>query len=116
MGSLFGIVGLAWSQVVYSALGLLVNAGPARRELDYGPLRQLSDLGVIAAVTLIMAGAVYLVRTSVSTGPLVPLALCTVCGAAVFAILGWVSRSSVFRDPVHLLFEAFRGTPATASR
>lgn len=116
VGSLFGIVGLAWSQVVYSALGLLVNAGPARRELDYGPLRQLSDLGVIAAVTLFMAGVVYLLRTSLSAGPLVALAVCTLCGAAAFAIVGWVSRSSVFRDPVNLLIEAFRGTPAPAIR
>lgn len=116
VGSLFGIVGLAWSQVVYSALGLLVNAGPARRELDHGPLRQLSDLGVIAAVTLLMAGAVYLVRASVSTGPLLTLVLCTLTGAAVFALVGWVSRSSVFRDPITLLFEAFKGTPATAGR
>lgn len=116
VGSLFGIVGLAWSQVVYSALGLLVNAGPARRDLNYGPLRQLSDLAVIAAVTLLMAGAVYLARTSIAAGPLITLVLSTLCGAAAFAMLGWVSRSSVFRDPLRLLIEAFKGTPAPASR
>lgn len=116
VGSLFGIVGLAWSQVIYSALGLVVNAGPARRDLNYGPLRQLSDLAVIAAVTLLMAGAVYLVRSSVSAGPLITLALCTFTGAAVYGILGWLSANSVFRDPVALLVQAFRATPAVASR
>jgi teichuronic acid exporter len=108
VGSLFGIIGLAWSQVVYSALGLIINAGPARRDLGYGPLQQLSDVAGIALVALAMAGAVYFVRTMISAGPLTTLAMCTLSGAAFYAALGWLSASPVFRDPVILLASAFR--------
>jgi O-antigen/teichoic acid export membrane protein len=112
MGSMFGIVGLAWGQVVYSAISLIINAGPARRDLGYGPLRQLSDVAGIALVALLMCGAVYFVRAIVSDGPLVTLAVCTLSGAALYAALGWLSTSPVFRDPVRLLAGAFKSPRA----
>jgi teichuronic acid exporter len=110
VGSVFGIVGLAWSQVVYSALGLLINAGPAHRDLGYGPLRQLADVAGIAAVTLLMAATVYFLRMALSTGPFVTLAVCTLLGAALYAGLGWLSANSSFRDPIILLAGAFRNS------
>jgi teichuronic acid exporter len=108
VGSVFGIIGLAWSQVVYSVVAFLINTGPARRDLGYGPLRQFSDVAWIAVVTLLMCAAVYLARMMLSTGPLATLALCTLSGAAFYAALGWLSASPVFRDPVILLVSAFR--------
>jgi teichuronic acid exporter len=111
IGSVFGVIGLAWSQVVYSVIGLVVNAGPARRDLRYGPLRQLLDLGVIAAVTFLMALVVYVVRASLTAGPIQTLAICTLTGAATYASLGWLSASSVFRDPMTLLISALARTP-----
>jgi O-antigen/teichoic acid export membrane protein len=116
VGSMFGVIGLAWSQVAYSALGFFVNASPARRDLDYGPMHQLSDLSAITAVTLLMAGVVYLVRAALSTGPLLTLALCTLAGAAFYATLGWLSASPVFRDPVRLLASAFTSTRLASNR
>lgn len=116
VGSLFGIIGLAWSQVVYSVIGFFVNASPARRDLDYGPVRQLSDLSWIAAVSLLMALVVYLAKEMLSMGPLATLAVCTSCGAAVYCAVGWLSASSVFRDPLILLGHAFANTPADNGR
>lgn len=110
VGSVFGIVGLAWSQVVYSALGLFINAAPARKDLGYGVMRQLSDVSGIAAVTLLMAVAVYFVRKELSTPPLLTLALCSLFGAAFYACLGWLSASPVFRDPIVLLAGAFKSS------
>lgn len=115
-GSIFGIAGLAWGQVAYSAIGLVINARPARRDLGYGPLQQLADVAWIAIVTVLMCGAVYLVRAITFAGPLVTLALCTVSGAIVYAGLGWLSASPVFRDPVMLLASAFRRTPVASRR
>jgi len=116
VGSLFGIIGLAWSQVVYSALGLLINAGPARRDLGYGALRQLSDVAGIALVTLLMCGSVYFVRVMISASPLVTLAVCTISGAAFYAALGWLSASPVFREPIVLLASVFRTPRIESSR
>jgi O-antigen/teichoic acid export membrane protein len=116
VGSLFGIIGLAWGQVAYSALGFFVNANPARRELNYGPLRQLLDVAGIAAVTLVMAGSVYFVRTALSTGPLVTLAVCCLFGALLYAAIGWLSASPVFRDPLLLLVRAFTGPRIASGR
>jgi O-antigen/teichoic acid export membrane protein len=107
VGSLFGIIGLAWGQVAYSVLGFFVNASPAQRDLGYGPLRQLLDLAVIATVALLMAGPVWLVRVALHASPLVTLAACVLCGATCYAGLGWSSRSGAFRDPVVLLRCAF---------
>lgn len=108
VGSLFGIVGLAWSQVVYSVIAFLINTGPARRDLCYGPLKQLSDVAAIALVTLLMCGAVYFARTMISAGPLLTLMLCTLWGAVFYGALGWLSANPAFRDPLLLLTGAFR--------
>jgi O-antigen/teichoic acid export membrane protein len=107
-GSLFGVIGLAWSQVVYSVLGLIVNAYPARRELKYGAFRQLWDLAWAGAVTLIMAVGVVLTRRMLPGPPVVTLAVCTLVGGSIYAALGWLSKNSVFRDPVILLSQALK--------
>lgn len=116
IGSLFGVVGLAWGQVVYSALGFIVNASAARRDLGYGPIQQLCDLAEITAITLFMAGAVYVAKASLPTGPLVTLAACVISGAAIYATAGWFSGSQAFREPVALLLRAFSKTEAEDGR
>jgi len=110
VGSFFGIIGLAWSQVVYSALGLLVNARPAQRDVGYGAIRQVRDIGGIVLATLAMAVAVYVLRGILTTGPLVTLVICAVAGAAVYASVGWLAGFRNFREPAEMLAqEFFRG-------
>ena len=103
VGSFFGIKGLAWSQVAYNMLGLFVNARLADRDLGYGALRQLRDIGGIVLATLAMAAAVYVLRGTLTTGPLVKLVICTVVGAALYASVGWLAGFRNFREPAAML-------------
>lgn len=109
VGSFFGVIGLAWSQVVYSVLAFLVNAQPAHRDLGYGALRQLRDIGGIFLATLAMAITVYFLRGMLATGPLVTLTICTLVGAAVYAAVGWIAGFRNFREPLVLLAREFFG-------
>jgi teichuronic acid exporter len=109
VGSFFGIVGLAWSQVVYSVLGLFVNAWPAHRDLGYGAVAQLRDIGGIALATLVMAGGVYFLRGTLSTGPFATLAICSLVGGALYAAVGWIAGFRNFREPAEMLAQEFFG-------
>lgn len=105
-GSLFGIIGLAWSQVVYNVLGFLVNTQPARRSLGYGPLRQLRDLWGPAAATLAMSAAVLLLRRTLPLGPHAALAILAPTGAAVYFVTGWLVRARIFREAIEMVVES----------
>lgn len=109
VGSFFGIIGLAWSQVVYSVLGLFVNARSAERDVGYGAIRQVRDIGGIVLATLVMAVAVYVLRGILTTGPLVTLVICAVVGAAVYASVGWLAGFRNFREPAEILAQEFFG-------
>ena len=109
VGSFFGIIGLAWSQVVYSVLGLFVNAWPAHRDLGYGAFRQLRDIRGIVLATLVMAAGVYTLREILSTGPLATLVICSLAGGALYAAVGWIAGFRNFREPAELLAQEFLG-------
>jgi teichuronic acid exporter len=112
VGSIFGISGLAYSQVVYNILAFLVNAQPARHSLHYGPLRQAADLAGIGGATAMMGVAVWAVRQVLSTSPLVTLFSCTVTGAVVYLATGILGRSAGFREALDLLLETPLGRRA----
>lgn len=116
IGSLFGVIGLAWGQVVYSALGFFMNANPARRALNYGPLKQLRDLGGIYVATLVLAGAVLALRAVLRTGPYLTLGICVLAGGAVYMAVGWLAGLRAFRDALDMLKEEFTVTRQNRSQ
>jgi O-antigen/teichoic acid export membrane protein len=105
-GSLFGIIGLAWSQVVYHVLGFLVNTQPARRSLGYGPLRQLADLWGQCAATLAMSIGVFVLRRALPLGPHLSLALLVPVGGAIYFATGWLVRGRIFHEAVQMIAES----------
>ena len=58
-GLMYGIVGLAWSQVAYSIMGFFVNAYFSGRFFNYGPLKQTLDFLPVLLVSVVMAMAVF---------------------------------------------------------
>lgn len=98
IGSQWGVVGLAWSQVALSIVALLINAGPAGRGMNYGPLRQLRDLWAIGLAAAVMTLAVLAVRTALPGGAIATLALSIVVGAASYTGAGWLTGAVVFRQ------------------
>jgi teichuronic acid exporter len=109
VGSFFGITGLAWSQVVYNVLQMFVLAWSAERDIGYGAIRQLSDIGGIVFPTLVMAVAVFALRGMLTTSPLVTLAICAAVGAALYASVGWLAGFRNFREPAEILAQEFFG-------
>jgi O-antigen/teichoic acid export membrane protein len=105
IGSLFGILGLAWSQVVYHVLAFVVNAQPARKTMDYGPLRQLWDLGWAIFATAVMSATIILLRLAVPLSPLAALALLVPVGAAVYFAVGLAVRAHPLVEALHMLGE-----------
>lgn len=103
VGSLFGIVGLAWSQVVYSLLAAIVNTRPSQASLGYGLAPQLRDLSGIFAATLAMAAAIAGLKTVLVLDPLATLLLCTAAGGLVYLAAGLLLRSGTFMDALSLL-------------
>lgn len=55
VGASFGLMGLAWSQVVHSLVALTINTHYAGKWFDYGAFRQLRDV----APVVLVAGVVF---------------------------------------------------------
>jgi O-antigen/teichoic acid export membrane protein len=98
IGSFFGIVGLAYAQLIVNALALFVNVEPVRRSLGYGVARQIGDFGGIILVTAIMGGVVLSLRPFLPFSPILNLAILTLVGAAVYAGAGLALRVRGFLD------------------
>lgn len=58
-GSFYGVLGLAWSQVVFGAVAFLINVHYSKIYLDYGATRQTVDFLPVLLVSGFMTGIVY---------------------------------------------------------
>lgn len=96
VGSIFGLVGLAWSQVIAGVISLALNAGPARRRLHYGIERQIADLGGIALASTVMALVTWEIARLIALPPILELALVTLVGALVYFAAGFGLRLRSF--------------------
>jgi O-antigen/teichoic acid export membrane protein len=105
VGSLFGIVGLAWSQVVFAVVALVINAAPTARKLGYGLGAQLKDLGGVALAAAAMSGVVLVTAQISSLSPYAELPLVAALGAATYFAVGFGLRLNTFRVAATLLGE-----------
>jgi hypothetical protein len=99
IGSFFGLMGLAWSQVVFGVIAAQINMAPAGKTLNYGTRAQLSDLVGIFAVGALMSGALLFARSRLP--PMHPeLALITLVslGAAIYVGMGFAFRLRIFSE------------------
>ncbi len=110
-GAFYGVMGIAWSQVIFGALAFGINAYYTRRYLGYGPVAQIKDFSPALAVSLPMVGAVYGLGAWLIVPPALELLAMTVLGAVVFLALAWVSRVSALRDAVALVRNRHPATP-----
>jgi O-antigen/teichoic acid export membrane protein len=113
IGSFFGIMGLAWSQLLFSAIALLINARPSAHYFGCGLGRQISDLSGIIAATAIMATCVLILRTMTDLPPFFGLASATSVGLVTYALASLLLRVRAFKE---LLSVASEGWKAQAAR
>lgn len=98
IGSYYGLTGLAISQLIASAVFLVLNTRPAAQLIDCGLTRQLMDLKGILASTVVMAVVVMIGRTYLIFGPVGEMACLLVLAVSAYFVTGLTLRVETFRD------------------
>lgn len=106
VGSTFGLMGLAWSQVAFSLFAHFFNGHFSGRVAGYGAFRQLGDLLALALVSAAMVGALIFLRPHLDSEPLLLLAEMAAIGIAIFVASGFLLRLEAFREATATLKSA----------
>lgn len=106
IGTLFGVMGIAWSTVLFGGLAFLINAHYTKRFLDYGAVRQIVDFAPIAVLSFCMYGLIRWVSILWSPSPFIELSTLVVVGVLTFVGLAVVFRIKAFRDAIGLFRQA----------
>jgi O-antigen/teichoic acid export membrane protein len=106
-GTFYGVMGIAWSQVIFGALAFVINAYYSQRFLAYGVLAQTRDFLATLTISVVMALAVYWASTQTYLLPMpllapVQLILLIVLGFIIFIGLAFLFRLTALRDVVNL--------------
>lgn len=110
IGSYFGILGLAWSQLIFSIIAVFINTLPSARYFGCGAVIQFGDLLGTAAATAIMAVSVIAFRAAVHLPPLACLCGATIVGSATYVLSNMLLRNPAFKEAWSLLSEINKGT------
>ena len=97
-GTFYGVMGIAWSQVVFSVLALAINTHYTRKLLDYGVAEQLRDYAPVLCIAIPMTAAVYAIGLFWQPAPLIALAVLSIVGALLFFGLAWLVRLDALDD------------------
>jgi teichuronic acid exporter len=100
VGSWFGIIGLAWGQLMFTVMALLINSWPTRRYYRCGIEKQVADLGGVIAATVAMGAGVVAVRQLVHAGAITELLACIVLGGGLYAAAGMLLRIHAFSEVI----------------
>ncbi len=107
VGTFYGVMGIAWSQVIFGVLAFVINAYYSQRFLDYGIFSQTRDFLATLTISVVMALAVYWAGTQTYLLPIpllapVQLILLIVLGLIIFIGLAFLFRLTALRDVVNL--------------
>ena len=107
-GTFYGIVGIAWSQVIFGIFAFAINAHYSKRFLNYGVFAQTRDFSAILTISIFMALGVYWANTQahllpVHLFPIVQLIALIVLGLVIFVGLAHIFRLTVLREVISLL-------------
>ncbi|MGH8396981.1 MAG: MOP flippase family protein [Gammaproteobacteria bacterium] len=102
VGALYGVLGIAWSQVVFSVMAFTINAYYTWRFLDYGIGAQLRDFWALLCIAAVMSAIVYLASVAWHATPAVELIGLVVLGAVIFLTTVWLLRLAAVQDVVTL--------------
>lgn len=103
LGLTQGLIGLAWSQVVFGFLAFLINAHYTRRFLDYGAWSQFLDFLPILMVSVGMAILVYFAGSHLNQPLPFILTIQVLLGVVVVLLVSISLPLRAFQDAVSLL-------------
>jgi hypothetical protein len=84
--SYYGVMAIAWAQVVLSVFGYFVNTHYTKVLLGYSGLDQLRDLAMNFVAVIPMAAAVYLMTDIMQTLPLIELVVAGTMGGGIYLL------------------------------
>lgn len=103
LGTSFGVMGIAWSRVIYSAIAFGINAHYTRVHLGYGIWRQFLDFLPSLILSIIMAMLVYGVGELVIWSLSMKLLLQILVGVGLFLFGCYIFRLQAFQNVKNLL-------------
>lgn len=103
VGTFYGVMGIAWSQVVFNVLGFAVNAHYTKRHLNYGAVAQTLDFLPTLVITIIMALSIHWGRAQIKMDPAWELIILSTTGALIFLVLSWIFHLAALQDALDLL-------------
>lgn len=95
VGSIFGILGLAVSQLAFAVVAFFINAYFTRLTLSYGPFAQLRDLAGPTLLTAAMACLLMVARPLLHFGDFINLAILFTGGGVFFVAFTFMLRVGV---------------------
>jgi teichuronic acid exporter len=98
VASFYGIMAIAWMQVVVSIFAYFVNTHYTEALLGYGGLKQLRDLAVNFVAVIPMVGVVYLTMDTIQTLPLIELSLASIVGGVVYLLTCRLLRMELLNE------------------
>jgi O-antigen/teichoic acid export membrane protein len=102
-GLFFGMMGIAWSQVIMCVLGFGINAYYTKRYLDYGVIAQTRDVLPVMIAATVMTLAVTWVRWHLPLPPVATLTTMSTLGSLIFVGACWLFKLDVLHTVVELL-------------
>jgi teichuronic acid exporter len=108
VGTFFGVMGVAWSMVALSVLGLTLNARYAR-QIGYGLTAQVRDFFPTLAIGAVMAGMVAWLAEYWHASDLPKLIGLTIFGVVTFFGLALLARLDALHDVTSLFRKSYRG-------
>jgi O-antigen/teichoic acid export membrane protein len=107
-GSQFGLLGIAWSQVVYSIVSFLLIARFTARFVDYSAGHQLRDALPALGIGLAMATGLVVADMHWDAAAPLKLVVLTAFGGSAFVLGAWLLRIAALQDVLTLFHKIER--------
>ena len=103
IGSLFGVMGVAWSRVIQSVIALVINGLYSKKLLDYSMWEQIKDCLSSLVLSVVMAGVVVLCEGRLEIGGLSELLALVFIGFSFYLVSNLLLGASAFKDAYSFL-------------
>ncbi len=105
-GSFFGVLGVAWSQVVFSIAALGINAHYTKKLLGYDARSQLTDISAPLCLSMVLAACLCVLNDSWQMNSPLMLALVLPGAFLVYALIVLLARFTAADDIIQLFGRA----------
>lgn len=112
IGAWYGLAGLAWSQVVHSALSLAINSHYSRKFLGYGAFAQLRDAAPPILAAAVASAVALLVANVLQIHPAAKLIVLLAIGGSVYMALIVAAKTAAWSEFKAMLGQWFAGPAA----